>query len=132
MTHDRTMRVQVVYFDGCPSWQVAAERLQVALQTTGHDDIQIELVQVRSPAEAAAVFFAGSPTLLVDGRDLFPGAAPTTQLACRVYQTPQGLSGSPSLEALVASLTGPAPAHPDERSEIGSSRRASGAGEPSA
>jgi hypothetical protein len=132
MAEDRAMRVQVVYFDGCPSWQVAAERLQAALPRTGHGDVRVELVQVRSPAEALAARSAGSPTLLVDGRDLFPGAAPTSQLACRVYPTPQGLSGSPSLEALVAALCGPAPADPEEPSADRPSGRAPGAGSPQA
>jgi hypothetical protein len=84
MADDRAMRVQVVYFDGCPTWRVAAERLQAALRRTGHGDVRVELVEVRSPAEAVAARFAGSPTLLVDERDLFPGAAPTSQLARRV------------------------------------------------
>ena len=98
------MRVQVVYFAGCPSWQVAAQRLQAALEATGHGDARVDLVEVGSPDEAAEARFAGSPTLLVDGRDLFPGAAPTTQLACRVYPGAQGLSGSPMFEALAAAL----------------------------
>lgn len=44
--------------------------------------------------------FAGSPRVLVNGQDLFPDAAPVTELACRVYRNPQGLSGSPTPEAL--------------------------------
>jgi hypothetical protein len=61
---------------------------------------------VTSPGEAATAGFAGSPTLLVDGHDLFPGTALTTQLACRVYPTPDGLSGAPTAEALIAALSG--------------------------
>jgi hypothetical protein len=130
MEDDRAMRVQVVYFDGCPSWQVAAERLQAGLERTGHGDVRVELVQVRSPAEAVAARFAGSPTLLVDGRDLFPGTAPTAQLACRVYPTPQGLGGSPSLEALVTALSDLAPADPDGPTMDPPSGRAPVAGGP--
>jgi hypothetical protein len=104
------MHIRIVYFDGCPSWQVALQRLDAALEATGHTGARVELVEVSSPEEAAAAGFAGSPTLLVDGRDLFPGTEPMTQLACRVYPGPQGLSGSPTSEALVTALSDlPAP-----------------------
>lgn len=39
---------------------------------------------IRTPQEAATTGFAGSPTITVDGRDLFPGGARTESLACRV------------------------------------------------
>jgi hypothetical protein len=99
------MQVRVVYFDGCPSWQIAVERLQDALHLIGDSGTAIELVRVASTTDAAAAGFAGSPTLLVDGQDLFSDTAPITELVCRVYPTPQGLRGSPTLEALVAALT---------------------------
>ena len=99
------MRIQVVYFEGCPSWQVTLQRLHAALEETGRTGATIELVPVTSTEESAAAGFAGSPTLLVDGEDLFPGAAPITQLACRVYPGPEGLNGSPTREALIAALS---------------------------
>jgi hypothetical protein len=99
------VQIQVVYFDGCPSWRVTYERLVAALEAMGRRELVVDLVQVASPDEAAAAKFAGSPTILVDGLDLFPGTAVTTQLACRVYPTPQGLSGSPTVEALIAALS---------------------------
>jgi hypothetical protein len=104
--NDLGVDVRVLYFDGCPSWQVAAERLQTALDRTGHKDATIELVWVESAIQAAAMGFAGSPTLLVDSRDMFPGAAPFAELTCRLYPTPEGLRGSPTLEALVEALSG--------------------------
>ncbi|WP_285601343.1 thioredoxin family protein [Kineosporia sp. NBRC 101731] len=98
------MLIQVVYFEGCPNWQITHRRLLTALEATGHAGVTVDLVAVGSPEAAAAAGFAGSPTVLVDGRDLFPDAAPVTELACRVYRSPQGLSGSPSPEVLVAAL----------------------------
>jgi hypothetical protein len=98
------VRIQVVYFEGCPSWQSALSRLHAALEATGRSSASVELVPVRSGEEAAATRFAGSPTVLVDGQDLFPGAAPVTTLTCRVYPGPQGLSGAPTSQALIAAL----------------------------
>ena len=94
----------MVYFEGCPSWQSALSRLHTALEATGHSGTRVELVPVRSGEEAAAARFAGSPTVLVDGQDLFPDAAPVTDLTCRVYSSPQSLSGAPTSQALIAAL----------------------------
>lgn len=97
------MRVELLYFDGCPSWRVAYERLQLALRESGIQ-AEVEVVEVRTDEEAARRLFRGSPTVRIDGEDLFsePGAA--TGLACRVYSTPAGLAGSPTLEQFVEAL----------------------------
>ena len=44
--------------------------------------------------------FVGSPTFLVDGVDPFAVAGAPTGVACRVYPTPNGLSGAPTVAAL--------------------------------
>src|SRR3954469_21271999 len=59
--------VQLVYFQGCPSWQVARQRLRSALDSTGNDGTPVQLVEVQSASEIAGTCFAGSPTLLIDG-----------------------------------------------------------------
>jgi hypothetical protein len=54
---------------------------------------------------AASGGFPGSPTIRVEGEDLFP--APEREdwrLGCRVYATPDGLRGSPSAEMLREAL----------------------------
>lgn len=99
------MQVRVVYFDGCPSWQIAHQRLIEALTRVGRSDTAVTLVRVGSDADARAAGFAGSPTILLDGRDLFPGAAIPDGLACRLYPTATGLAGSPTVEDLVIALT---------------------------
>jgi hypothetical protein len=46
-----------------------------------------------------------SPTVRVDGRDLFPApVCDDWRLGCRVYATPEGLSGFPSAEMLREAL----------------------------
>ena len=100
------MRITLSYFDGCPNWQIAYERLTQALATTGHKDLVIELVPVTSEEEAVAVGFAGSPTIYIDGVDPFAEETPRSGLSCRLYRTPESVGGAPSLDQLVASLTG--------------------------
>lgn len=99
------MKVELLYFDGCPNWEVAEERLAQALKAVGRDDLTVRLRQVETAQDAANTGFTGSPTVLVDGRDPFATGHEQIGLACRVYSTPQGLAGSPSLEQLVEVLS---------------------------
>lgn len=94
------MKIEVLHVVDCPSWLAVSDRLQVALRANGLEKVVIEHRLLRSAEDAAQVLFGGSPTILVDGEDLFPGAARTTELACRVYQTPAGLAGLPTTEQL--------------------------------
>jgi hypothetical protein len=50
--------------------------------------------------EAARLGFAGSSTVLLDGVDPFATGDEPTGLVCRVYPTPHGPQGSPTLEQL--------------------------------
>ena len=67
-------------------------------------DGNVELVEVCGPAQAAQWGLHGSPSVLVDGQDPFaePGAA--VGLACRLYRTPEGLRGAPTLDQPAAVL----------------------------
>jgi hypothetical protein len=94
------MKVQVVHIDACPNWEAAGDRLRSALHAAGLAEVSVEYVLLTTPEQAAAVEFAGSPTILLDGRDAFPSAGRTTDLACRVYVTPNGLAGLPTQEQL--------------------------------
>jgi hypothetical protein len=92
------------YFDGCPNWHLADERLREALAATGRLDVAVEYELVETPEDAERLGFVGSPTLLVDGLDPFAIPGAPVGLACRVYPTPAGLAGSPTVEQFVAVL----------------------------
>lgn len=64
-------RIELLYFDGCPSHGPAAEALSRALV---EEDIgaEVEPVPVNTDEEARRLRFPGSPTIRVHGRDLFP------------------------------------------------------------
>ncbi|WP_040493594.1 hypothetical protein, partial [Ilumatobacter nonamiensis] len=55
---------------------------------------------VDTPEEAERTRFRGSPSILVDGVDPFTDADAPVGLSCRMYQTPDGLAGSPTLDQL--------------------------------
>lgn len=99
------MRITLSYFEGCPNWQVAYERLTQALATTGHEDLEIKLIAVTSEEEAVSLGFVGSPTIYIDDVDPFAQKTLRPGLSCRLYWTPEGVGGAPSLDQLVSSLT---------------------------
>lgn len=100
------MRLEILYFDGCPAYRAAEETLREALAEEGVE-AGVEMVPVNTDEEARRLRFPGSPTIRVDGRDLFPGGAEEREdwrLGCRVYATPEGLKGSPNIEMLREAL----------------------------
>ena len=99
------MRVELFYLDGCPNWTVAEDRLTEALLTVGRDDITLERNKVDSPAAARAAGFSGSPTIRIDDRDPFAADDGQVGLSCRVYPTPDGLSGSPTVDQFIEVLS---------------------------
>lgn len=100
------MNVSLLYFEGCPSWHEADDRLRQALDTTGHVDTTIQYVLVSTPEEAERLQFRGSPTVLVDDVDLFAEPNNAVGLACRLCRTEDGgQAGSPTLQRLVNALS---------------------------
>ena len=98
------MRVEILRIDECPNWQQAESAVRAAVELLGIGDLDVVVRVLASEEEAAAVPFAGSPTILIEGRDPFPSAGTTTDLACRIYPTPAGLRGAPSVDQLVAAF----------------------------
>lgn len=92
------MDVTLLYFDDCPNWIVANERLDALL--VEHPEMSITRHIVDTPEEAERTRFRGSPSILIDGVDPFADPDDPVGLSCRVYQTPAGPAGSPTLDQL--------------------------------
>ncbi|MGQ0618265.1 MAG: thioredoxin family protein [Acidimicrobiia bacterium] len=91
------MEIELLYFEDCPNWRVADERLaELAAEHT----LAVRRRLVTTPEEADALGFRGSPTILVDGRDPFAVGDEPTGLSCRIYRTPEGPAGSPTVAQL--------------------------------
>jgi hypothetical protein len=99
------LKVEVLYFDGCPSTDRLLPRLRelVALAAV---PVDVELRRVETPEAAVAARFLGSPTVRVDGEDIDPDARERSDygLKCRLYRTGEGLRGTPPDEWIVAAL----------------------------
>lgn len=93
------LNIELLYFDDCPSWKNALESLKKTLHELGLSPT-INLVRVETDEEAVKYQFVGSPTIRVNGVDLFPTGQNDYVLGCRVYRTRQGLNGWPTEELL--------------------------------
>lgn len=93
------MRIELLYWDGCPSHPEARALLEQVLAERALD-APIDDREVKSQAEAEALAFTGSPTIRIDGRDVDPhGAEGRPALTCRIYLLPDGrVSPVPSRE----------------------------------
>ena len=97
------MRVTLQFFDDCPSWRTTDQRLRLLADELGFD---LDHRRVETPEDAEALAFRGSPTVLVDGRDPFARGDEPVGLSCRLYPTPDGPAGSPTIEQLRKVLGG--------------------------
>ena len=96
------MDITLLYFDDCPNWRVADERL--AAIAAERADLTVTHHLVDTLEEAERVGLHGSPSILVDGVDVFAGPDAGVGLSCRVYRTPDGLAGAPTVEQLRTAL----------------------------
>jgi hypothetical protein len=99
------LRIELLYWRGCPSYPEAQELLADVLTERGIEE-RVALYEVTSQEEAERLRFPGSPTIRIDGRDVDPaGADARAALACRIYRLPDGRpSPVPSREQLEAAL----------------------------
>jgi glycine/D-amino acid oxidase-like deaminating enzyme len=99
------VRIELLYWEGCPSTPEAEALLREVLRGRGVD-AEIERRHIATQQEAQAARFPGSPTIRVDGRDVDPaGAEARPALTCRIYHLPDGrVSPVPSREQLEEAL----------------------------
>ncbi len=102
------MNIQVLYFTGCPNHGPTVERVRELVQQLGID-AQINEMEVTARDDPAALKFAGSPTVLVDGRDIEPAQrqSPAYAFGCRTYNG-QGVPPAAMIEPALREAAGQA------------------------
>lgn len=97
------MKLEVLYFDGCPSH----DRLLPALRelAVGHG-VELEERHIETAEHAEQARFLGSPSVRVNGVDVEPGSETRTDfgLKCRLYRSAAGQSGLPPQEWIERAL----------------------------
>ena len=89
------MRIELLYFEGCPG---AVETLRAIEEVVAEGGLGVDVVPIEVES-GTHPGFSGSPTVLVDGGDVFP-ASRTEGLSCRLYETPEGRRSSPTAAML--------------------------------
>ena len=97
------MKIQLITFPGCPNAKAARATLERVLARAGVAD-RIEEVDATALETAEELRGWGSPTVLVEGRDVGGQAEPTGP-GCRLYRDDDGkVQGSPPEALLSAAI----------------------------
>ncbi len=79
------MRVRFLYYQECPSYEQAFDRLREVMAEEGISG-EVEVIEVETEERARELRFVGSPTVRVDGQDIDPPGGPRYGLTCRAYR----------------------------------------------
>lgn len=96
------VRIQVLYFEGCPNHRPTVELARQVVANLGVD-AEIKEIEVKDVEQAERLRFLGSPSVQIDGVDVEPEARSRTDYAfsCRIY----GAEGIPQRALLEAALS---------------------------
>lgn len=95
--------VDFVYDSDCPNVSLARANLLVAFARAGVKPkwSEHQIGDVEAPAHTHGY---GSPTILIDGRDV-AGQEPSAETSCRIYKGGAGSAHAPAAEDIAAALT---------------------------
>jgi hypothetical protein len=79
------MRIELVVSPDCQHESAVAEVLTQALADVGLGSVARTVTVIDSQEDAGRRRFIGSPTIFVDGEDVFPEPGRPASLACRMY-----------------------------------------------
>ena len=94
-------RLRVLYSKGCPGGEPTANIIRELLDSQSAGQKTDLSVEEFDHEEFLALGTPGSPTILLNGRDLFPAEERPTEVfpvasCCRLYATPEGLKSHPT------------------------------------
>ena len=106
------MRVSFLYYEDCPSYDLALERLREVMAEEGIPG-EVEVVKVETEEQARELRFVGSPTIRVDGQDIDPPSDSRYALTCRAYRLADDrISPLPSKDMIRRAVSSPASSQP--------------------
>ena len=99
------MKIQLYYFDDCPSYQKALDNLKEALRSQELPQ-EVEMIPVASEDDAQAKRFIGSTTIRINGIDIEGPEAEEKGYGygCRIYAENGRSGGWPSVEQIRQAL----------------------------
>jgi hypothetical protein len=97
------MRIELLTVPDCSNTEAALDLIATAMAGTGVT-ATVTITIIASDEQAQHRRFVGSPTILLDGSDPFARGDEHIALACRLYPTPEGPRGIPTIGNLGEAL----------------------------
>lgn len=86
-TNPTSIMIEFQYFSGCPHAKDTLQNLREVMTEMGIGENDLHIIDVPSPEAAQKIKFQGSPTILVNGIDIYTGVQPEGfSYSCRVYE----------------------------------------------
>ena len=95
--------VEILHVPECANLELDRRQVRRALERV-ETDVEVRERVVGDAAIAAQVGMAGSPTILVEGRDVVDPDGLVASVSCRLYRTRSGVEGAPPVDAIVSAL----------------------------
>src|SRR5207244_11420606 len=100
------MRIELCQWEECPADDLVLLRLP-DVRAERQVAESVRLIEVTTEQQAEALRFPGSPTIRIDGQDLFPTPDGPYGLTCRVYRTDDGrVTPLPTTEMMRKAING--------------------------
>lgn len=96
----KKVKVELLYFPGCPNVEGTREALFTTLANLALEDTEVEDINVHDPETPENLRNYPSPSILINGRDI-EGYDPMGTAACRIYD---GKGGVPSKKTIATAL----------------------------
>ncbi len=95
------MKIELLYFEGCPSYQTALKCLEEVIKEQKLS-VHVEMVKTESDEEALKNRFLGSPSIRVNGLDIEPCAQERGKfsICCRLCPEAGKIAGWPSKDLI--------------------------------
>ena len=99
------MKIEFLYFDGCPNHETALTNLKEVLSEAGLKE-EIDIINIENPKDVTKHRFLGSPSIRINGKDLEVTEDESTEysMRCRRYKNGDVMEGFPSKELISTNL----------------------------
>ena len=101
----KVTNIELLYFDGCPSYQTALKYLGEVLKEKSLN-LPVKMIKIAGNDDALKHRFLGSPTIRINGLDIEPGAEEIRafSMRCRLYIEDDAMSEWPSKKMIAQAI----------------------------
>lgn len=98
------LEIDILYTADCTDWEITGQLVEQVV-----DELRLEAEMrywlIANDRQALQAYFIGSPTVRVEGNDLFPVQGATAGLRLRSYLTEEGIMGHPTYQMIRDALS---------------------------